>query len=457
MEKFTVNNKWVHFIGIGGVTMAPLAVEFVKKGLLVTGSDKDLFDPIKTFLQDSKIKINKGFVFNNLIDNNQLPGLVICSSSVSLKNKEYLFAKKQGIHIEHYPQVLLRELIVPDSIVVAGTYGKSTITAMLVDIFKRAGKNISYMFGALPIEGSQSVILKDDSTEFSVVEGDEYISSRWDGKSKFFYYKPKYLLLASLKWDHTDVFKTEQEYVENFKNLVDSMSSDGLIFANNEDAHIQEICADVGTKCVMFDFKELKKWGEENQIKTTALGDYNYRNALVAAKFATYFDINLEVIKEALLNFKGLKRRLEIRYASADSKYVVIDDFASSPAKVTGSIKSLKKEFPDHKLTIIFEPNTGSRTKASLNNYIDVFNGVDYVLLPKFAKLIKSKDIIIDEKVLAAFLKKNDIHVSEYSENKDLIDKLSEIVNDGGPHAFVFMSSQGMEPLIQKTIELLNK
>jgi len=456
MLKGKMQDKWIHFIGIGGVAMAPLAIALKSQGYKITGSDKGLYEPMRSLVTKADLSVKEGFSFKNLLEKDKaMPDLVICGSGVSVKNREYLFAKKQGLEIKHFPQILQEEVVVGDSIVVVGTYAKTTITALLVGIFQQAGLEVSFMFGALPVDQADSIKLKSNKTKHSIVEGDEYISARWDPKSKFFYYKPKFLILTSAQWDHTDVFESEKKYVDNFKKLVEQMPEDGAILANKDDSNVREICQSTKTKRIWFSKSELLDWGGKNGISTNILGEYNRINSLVAAKFASYFDISMENIKQALMKFKGIKRRLEIRFQN--KKYIVIDDFASSPAKVEGAISSLKKEFPKHKLVVIFEPNTGNRTLNALENFQEAFSGAYKVLLPQFSQLVKSDKYELDAEKLAEFIQEQGIDSMAFESNLELIQEVEKIQEVEEKVIFAFLTSQNAEDNIQALIEKLEE
>jgi len=345
----------------------------------------------------------------------------------------------------------LEELVVNNnSIVVAGTYGKTSVTAMLVRIFEKAGKHVSYMYGALPVDGRSSVKFKDYNTNFSVVEGDEYIASRWDPKSKFFYFHPDYLVLNAIQWDHTDVFKTEREYIQNFEKLVQEVPQSGIIFANVGDANVRKVVKGAKCKVVDFDVEMLNAWGVENSIKTDLVGKFNRINLYLACFIAEKLNVPLKVSKKAVSKYKGIKRRLEIKY---DKKgFVVVDDFASSAPKVNGSLESVQDSFPNHKIVAIFEPNVGNRTESALKTFKSVFSSADLVLLPKFSEIVKSNNYPMKNTTLAEFLSNNGVSSKSFESDNELIDAAFEFGESHKQVVFVFLSSHGMETRIDALI-----
>lgn len=451
----TTNDNWIYFIGIGGVTTAPLAVALQNQGYKVSGSDKNLYDPIKSFLEENRIQTYKNFSFKNLISNNETPGIVVCGSGISLNNKEYLFAKKQNLNIKHFPEIINELIVDKNSLVVAGSYAKTTITSMLVSIFKESHVNISYMYGGLPINGENTFSLKDNTTKLSIIEGDEYISSRWDTKSKFFYYKPKFLVITGIKWDHADVFPTEQDYIENFRNLIKLVPSDGIIFANLEDENTKSILEDSRCKVIDISYKSNNEWALKEGIKTSLIGELNFHNTVAAAKVAFEMGISIESIKKALVEYQGIRRRLQIRKFK-ENKFVIIDDFASSPAKVESSIRSLKQHYKNYKTLVIFEPNFGNRTIDALEEFKNVFNKADLVILPNFTE-VKSDNYPVDENHFKSKLEEKGIKVKIFDTDVELGKIVTEQKRNNEPIVIAFLSSHGMEDRIRLVSDLFNE
>ncbi len=461
MDKLTVDKNWIHFIGIGGVTTGPLAVEFLNRGFAVTGSDRKLYDPIKSFLDKNNIKVIENFSYKNLINENKVPGLVIVGSGISTKNKEFKFVKLHKLNYKHFPQILESNLIVDNSIVVAGTYGKTSITSMLVKIFKEAGIDISFMFGGQLVSGEKTLKLKDKNTKYSIIEGDEYISSTYDEKSKFFYYHPKFLILTAISWDHTDVFKTPKKYRENFQKLIEDIADDGLIFANGEDDNIQQIAKKTKKEFVFYTKKDLYKLQSELKLQLKVLEGFNLENALIASKFAKILKINNKTIKKALENFKGIKRRLEIKYQGKNyvfgkdgGEILVIDDFGSTPEKAKGSLKALSKLFPDRYVITILEPNFGNRTKEALEIFYNVLkkNHSDLLILPKFTNI--SNDTLLDEVDFFNKLK-NIINVKVATKSDDIYKLILPKMKEHKSLVIVFLSSHSIDMKIKNLIKLL--
>ncbi len=471
--------KWVHIVGICGVVTSGLAVMFKDLGVKVTGSDKGFFPPVSDYLINNGITIGIGYKSERLTDSEgNHPDLVVTQGLKGDNNIESEEAKSLNLNIVVFPKVLSDYVVTDNSIVVTGTYGKTTITAILVEIFNTANIEISHMFGGLRPNMTPTIRAKSNSTKFSIVEGDEYLTSLADKTSKFFYYNPKFLLLNSCQWEHPDLFPTEKEYVENFRKLVEKVPTDGLIVANANDTNVVEITKDVKCRIVYYSankenvlikpdwyleisskplatFIKLNKEGIPVEIipyEKQIIGEFNDENMLAATVLSYELGVKKERIQEALFDFDGIKRRLEIKYDS--SQVTIIDDFGSSPPKARGSLTSIRMHYPKSKIVAIFEPNTGNRTSASIPTYKGAFDYADVVIFPRFTKLPKSDTSRLNETELASKLEGIE-QLEVISDDEELIQKLTKVVSQNVQiHVVVvFLGSHGFRGIIDKLVE----
>lgn len=456
------STKWVHLIGIVGVTMAPVAAEFKRLGWFVTGSDKGFFPPMSTYLIDKNISVEVGFrkehltkkyykeKLGNRFDSSigDVPDLIVLGNAIASKNPELLFAKEKKVKVSSFPEILEKyEILKGKSIVVAGTFAKTTTTALLVHIFQTAGKDISYMIGALTNEIYDGVRFREASTEWSITEGDEYVSSIFDQKSKFFHYHPDFLVLTSAQLDHTDVFPTEEAYVANFKKLAESVPQDGLIVASKNGKNINEVIENAKAKVIFYEYDEKNFEFEEKLV-----GRHNKENIVAAATMARNLNISMENIKKAVSTFTGVKRRLEVRLATENS--TIIDDFGSTPAKAPSSIEAVKEEFKGRKIYVIFEPNAGSRTEEAIPLYDNVFKDAQEVIIPRLTQIkARPGEKRIGGKELSEVISKTHKKVIYFPSDDELVEYL---VKAGGKKVIVFMGSHGFRGMIEKTVELTN-
>jgi UDP-N-acetylmuramate: L-alanyl-gamma-D-glutamyl-meso-diaminopimelate ligase len=312
---------------------------------------------------------------------------------------------------------------------------------MLVYIFKELEIDISYMVGGFSESLNSTIDYATSSTKFSIVEGDEYLSSKIDKRSKFFHYSPKYLIINSVEWDHTDLFKSEQDYIENFKELISQMPSDGVLFVNDSD-NIRKVIDGTALKVIKFN-------KDEFSFENNLVGKFNKENAYFATQVAsTILDLPQEKVQNVLKSFKGIKRRMELRFK--DNDVIVIDDFGSSPAKAKGAIESVKESFPDYKIYVIYEPNEGARLEHSLSMYNDAFMGVEKIILPKFREM---KDRITSTD-LEAYLSTLDCGYKVRSvENNLLTEEILDSIDERS--VVLFLGSHDFEFYISNLIDSL--
>lgn len=483
------SKEWVHFLGMCGVTMAPLAYSLEQKGYLVTGSDKAIFPPISNYIKERGMKLELGFreihlskdyyldKFGDEFENvNEKPDFCVIGNFTGLNNPEFEYIKKNNIPYYSFPEILNKFVIKENSIVVVGTYGKTTTTSMLAYIFGGTKLNPSFMFGAISNNIKDPLYISD--SDWSIVEGDEYSSSRWDTKSKFFHYSPKYLILTSCAWDHTDIFKTEDDYIDNFINLVKSVPEDGLIIANINGKNIDKVISKARCKVIFYSFDsnvdaeyigKYRKSEDSNssnvleivmpnkqviEIRSNLLGKFNYENMLASFAISNELGINIEIIKSRLEKYSGIKRRLEIKYSNND--LFVIDDFSSVPAKAKGTLNSLRDEFPNHKIVAIFEPNTGNRTVESQSQYDHIFDLADEVIIPRL-RMTKADDgekRLTGEEIADTIrgTHKNTIYIDN---DNELINHL--LTNNKEKAIIVFMGSGSFRGMIQELIKRLEE
>ena len=344
--------KHIHFIGICGVAMSALAIMMQKKGWKVTGSDKGFYPPISTHLSKFKIEFYPGWhperigantlplskgelegvaknksrqtTPNPSLERRGMPALVVVGNVAGSSNPEFLFVKENGIPYLSYPELIKQQLLKENNIVVTGTYGKTSCTTLLSWILKEANFKPSYMFGGLSLNLDNA---SDDlGGDWSVLEGDEYKTSRWDEKAKFFSYNPTHLLLTAVKWDHADVYPTEELYFEAFKKLVKMIPDNGLIvISENVDKQIlrsaqndKKVTYGKSNGCdyQYFDVKstvtglelKIKHLDKTYEVKTSLLGNFQAENICGSFAMAHQIGISPELIVQLIVQFKGIKR-----------------------------------------------------------------------------------------------------------------------------------------------------
>lgn len=425
--------KWFHAIGACGKTTANVCVMFKKMGWFVTGTDTQYLSPAKEILEDNEIAFELGYHYSHLtkefweqklgvsLDIGDKPDLGLVVETATLKNKELLFAKKSNLDFRPYAQILNEYLIKPESVVIAGTSGKTTTTTLNSFVLNQAGLNPSYMFGgeSLNLESS----LENTDSQFSVIEGDEFYSKELSSGAKFLQYKPKYLILTKVSWEHVDVYPTEEEYINEFKKLIKILPEDGFIIAKANDANINKIVSDSKIKTIRYSYVEdlntenlnkgeyyisrseiqnnklsYKIFNSNKEIliegETSLLGEYNLENILSSyILFREFYsrgflnEFQFSNFSKYVEEFKGVKKRLEILHS--DDKLVIVDDFGVAPERASISLKTLRQIYKGYHIIAAFEPNMGSRPKDEVTFnaiYKSAFDNADEILIPNLSE-----------------------------------------------------------------------
>ena len=463
-----MKNKHIHFIGICGVAMSALAIAFHKKGYKVTGSDKGFYPPVSTYLKNTDIDFYPGWHPEKMTKEGD-PDLVVVGNVAGSNNPEWNYVKENDIEYKSYPELIDEYLICDNSIVCAGTYGKTTSSTLLSWILEKSEWDPNYMFGGLAANDFPAAKLGEEK-KWSITEGDEYKSARWDMQPKFKHYSPTHLLLTSVIWDHADIYSTEEKYINTFLDLVESIPEDGLaILSSKADKVLSEktnkeyITYGNGKKCnyKYTNFKQNESGIKFNieynnnsyEIENQMLGEYMAENITGCFAMAHQIGLKPQKIISAIKSFQGIKRRLERRLKG---KVDVYDDIAHSPEKAKSVLSTLNKIY-DKKITAVFEPNTGNRKKKSIPSYKNAFKGANEVIIPRLSKIKKKKNDpdppFYGEKLKEVIAKTHD-NVKHIDDDFELVDHLISTSKQGG--AIVFLGSHGFRKMIEMTVNGLD-
>ena len=465
----------IHFIGICGVAMSALATAFHNEGWEVTGSDAGFFPPVSDFLKENKINFYPGWHPEKMIAGGA-PDVIVVGNVAGSTNPEFLFAQEHKLNYKSYPEVVAEYIVQKNSLVCAGTYGKTSTAALLTLILQNSDIDPSYMFGGLSLNLSYSAKIKGQAESWSVLEGDEYKTARWDNRPKFALYSPTHLLLTSVSWDHADIYPTKESYLQAFRELVATIPNRGLIVACTDGSNIDKILSANKNEAKIISYGKGKKndysytdikqtkngltctisHGEKNYtIASPVLGEHMAENICGVFAMATEIGVDTDIIIKSIAEFKGIKRRLEKKY---DQDIIIYDDLAHSPTKAKATLKTLREIYPHSKIIAIFEPNTGNRKLQAAPGYADAFTNADAVIIPSLTKLKTDptdteppfdgkflRDIIAKTLDNAIFIE-NDNEVIQYIE-KNL--KKEDVV--------VFLGSHGFRGMIEEVISDSNE
>ena len=462
-------NKHIHFIGICGVAMSALAIALNKKGHQVSGSDKGFYPPVSTKLKNSSIQFYPGWHPDKMNKNGE-PDLVIVGNVASSNNPEWNYIQQNDIEYQSYPEFIEENMIAENSLVCAGSYGKTSCTSLLSWILNSSDYNPNYMFGGLAqMEDFPHGKISEESN-WSVIEGDEYKSARWDSQPKFNHYSPTHLLLSSIVWDHADIFPTQQNYKNTFVNLVKNIPEDGVKILS-EQAY-NKLQGELAEKPITYgknerndyyytDFSQTKsgisfkvhKKEEKFAIESPMLGKYMAENITGCFAMTDQIGIEPKKIISAIEKFQGLKRRLERRLTG---KVDVYDDIAHSPEKAKAALKTINKIY-DEKIIAVFEPNTGNRKTKAIPNYKNAFQSADEVVIPRLSKIKQKEDDPnppFGGEKLAEVVDKTHENVKYIEDDFELVDHLTNSSRPGG--AVIFLGSHGFIRMIEMTVDALS-
>src|ERR1035437_9530616 len=316
--KIRISYMRVHFIAIGGAVMHNLAIALFKKGYTVTGSDDEIAEPSKSRLEKLGLLPEKlGWHTNNI--HKELDA-VILGMHARLDNPELVHAQELGLKIYSYPEYIYEQTKDKIRIVIGGSHGKTTITAMILHVLKNCGKDFDYLIGA-QVEGFDTMAKLTESASIAVFEGDEYLASPIDRRPKFLLYKPDIALLSGIAWDHINVFPTYESYVEQFKKFIDCIEQIGALIYCENDEEVKKIVVKARTDIRKYPYS-IPEHKIENGMthlldngKTYPLlvyGEHNLMNVNGARLVCKQIGISDDQFYSAIATFKGAARRLEL-------------------------------------------------------------------------------------------------------------------------------------------------
>jgi len=369
--------KHIHMIGIGGSAMAPLAGMLRERGYKVTGSDAGVYPPASTLLESFDIKYASSFNAKNLIP---APDLIVVGNAISRGNVEVEEMLDCKIQHRSLPEILEEEFLPgKHSIVVSGTHGKTTTTAMLAWIFHVAGKHPNFLIGGVAENFGKSYGLAG-GPEF-ILEGDEYDSAYWDKTAKFLHYQPDDLIITSVEFDHADIYSDFDGYQLAFKRLVNLVPRRGRVVVWG-DAAAGDAARKVTEKAfcpvITYGFEPTNDWVASGvsiideqmhfhvrfkgdlygEFSLSASGRHNVLNALAAIIVAQGRGIRADSLQSALPTFQSVKRRMDVK--GEIDNILVVDDFAHHPTAIRATIEAARLRWPGRRIWAILEPRSNS-------------------------------------------------------------------------------------------------
>nr|WP_314494293.1 Mur ligase family protein [uncultured Chryseobacterium sp.] len=375
-----------HFIAIGGSAMHNLAIALKDKGYEVSGSDDAIFEPSKSRLEKKGILPEELGWFPEKIT----PDIdaVILGMHAHQDNPELAKAKESGLKIYSYPEFLYEQSKNKTRVVIAGSHGKTTITSMILHVLNFHQKEVDFMVGA-QLEGFDCMVKLTEDNDFMILEGDEYLSSPIDLRSKFLLYQPNIALMSGIAWDHINVFKTFDDYIEQFRRFVASITPGGLLVYNEEDPEVVKVVENADNyfrkipyKTPQYQLNEGKVYlkTEMGDIPLSVFGGHNLLNLEGARNICHHLGIMDEDFYDAIMSFKGASKRLE-KVERSDNG-ILYKDFAHAPSKVKAAVKAFCEQFKNEKKYGFLELHTySSLNPVFLEQYDHAMDGLDEAIV----------------------------------------------------------------------------
>jgi UDP-N-acetylmuramate: L-alanyl-gamma-D-glutamyl-meso-diaminopimelate ligase len=387
-----------YLAGVCGTAMASLAGMLQQKGHAVCGSDSDVYPPMSDSLERLGIRVYKGYRAENVIE--AKPDVVVIGNALSRGNPEIEYVLDSGIRYQSMAETV-KELFIrgKNSIVVAGTHGKTTTTAMLSWVLETAGRKPSFLIGGIAENFGRSFQVTD-GPDF-VIEGDEYDTAFFDKGPKFLHYLPRIVLLKNVEFDHADIYADLEALKTSFRRLINIVPRSGLIVAGVDSPVVRELIpnafsrvAAAGIELGDWRAQEIRPEGEGmafqvfkgetsvGEFSIPMLGRFNVDNALGVIIVAKELGIDDSLIRRGLATFKSVKRRLELR--GEVDQIRVYDDFAHHPTAVSETLRAVRQRYPQDRIWAVFEPRSQTcRRKVFEPDFITAFDPADAVVIAR--------------------------------------------------------------------------
>jgi len=441
--------KKVHFIAIGGSAMHNLALALHESGYQITGSDDEIREPSYSRLKKAGLLPETIGWFPEKIHG----GLdaVIVGMHARSDNTELIRAMELNIPVYSYPEFIYKASEHTVRVVIGGSHGKTTTTAMLLHVLKKKNISLNYLVGA-QLEGFTNMVHLHPSSTISVFEGDEYLTSPLDPRPKFHLYKPHIAILTGIAWDHINVFPTFEIYLDQFRIFIDTMERFGTLIYDAEDEVLRKLVEEHPRKDVQkipystppFQIDENRVTHIEYMGKKFPLaifGRHNLKNLEAASLAYVALGYNGVEFRANMVDFKGAAGRMEIWHR--DEKNIVIRDFAHAPSKVSSTLRAVREQFPEYRVYAFFELHT--------------FSSLNKNFLPQYKNTLDASDVgiifydlhTLEHKKMPP-LEKQFVYECFAKENAEVIDdpvlfrkKLKEVILSNEEKKVILLMSSG--------------
>jgi len=420
----------VHLIAIGGSAMHNMAIALHQKGIFVTGSDDEIFEPSKSRLRTLGLLPKEMGWFPDKITTDL--DAIILGMHARKDNPELIRAQELGLKIYSYPEYVYEQTKNKTRIVIGGSHGKTTITSMVLHVLNQCNIKCDYLVGA-QLEGFDCMVKFSEDADVAVIEGDEYLSSPTDLRPKFHLYNPNIALLSGIAWDHINVFPTFENYVEQFKIFLDKIQPGGALVYCEADCEVKKLAELHHGDYTKHSYSTHPHYIENGytfletssgDVAIKVFGQHNLQNLNGARLVCNNVGVSDEKFYIAIQSFKGAARRLEL---VKEGKYTLVyKDFAHSPSKLKATTAAFKQQFPNRKLVACMELHTySSLNKNFLKEYQGAMAAADEAYVYYSPHTIEHKKLnpISEEQVRKAFGSDN---ITVFTQSEELLKRLKQ-------------------------------
>ena len=417
-RKFSANltaenfeNMKIHLTAVGGAVMHQLAICLKEKGYEITGSDDQIYNPARQNLHEAGIlPKQEGFYTDNITKDLDA---VIAGMHAKQGNPEIKEALRLNIPIYSFPEFIYEQSKNKKRVIIAGSHGKTTTTAMIMHVLRKLGKDFDYLVGAA-LDGFERSVKLTDNAEIILLEGDEYLASALKPVSKFLFYKPHITMITGIAWDHINVFPTLESYHATFVELLKSIEKGNAIIYFGEDDVLSSIVRKNGNEklCIPYytPIYEVKNGQVEISLPNTKkqvvsiFGKHNLQNLTGAFQVCLQLGISAEEFLDAIADFTGAAKRLEKIFD--DGNNIIYRDFAHSPSKVKATVEAVAELHYNKRIIAFFELNTySSLDKNFMEEYKNTLNPANevFIYLSDKAMQIKQRKPIPENTIKDGF------------------------------------------------------
>jgi len=459
----------IHLIGVCGTAMATLAALLKHRGHDVSGSDEHVYPPMSDFLSAERITVLEGYLAEHV----NAPDLVVVGNAISRGNAELEAVLDRGIRYASLPETIRDQwLWDADSIVIAGTHGKTTTTALAGWLLTAAGADPTVLIGGIARNfGNDGASYRIGKGKAFVIEGDEYDSAYFDKTAKFLKYLPDIAVVNNIEFDHADIYRDIDEVRLAFRRLVNLVPRSGLTLlgidspdaaalATHARSRVQTFGLSAGADWRAFDihsangtrFRAQHEARDLGEFRMPLLGEHNVRNALAALAIGAEVGLDLENLRQGLAAFKGVKRRLEV--VGEARGITIYDDFAHHPTAVDETLKAVRRSSPGKRIWAIFEPRSASSCRRIFqDDFARAFAGADEVVIASVFRSSLPPEERLSESALVADLTDRNVRARHLPDVDAIVDAVSRDARDGD--LIVVMSNGGFGGIHRKLLAAL--